>query len=198
MTRTWILAALLATSAVAAQDVSSSERSRAAKYLSETEAQVLSATKGLSSAQLTFKPGPDRWSIAEVIEHLTIVEQWIQRGLFDQFTSAPAPDPKRDVAAIDSMLMTQMPDRTTKAKAPEFAQPTGKGSPAETIQKFTGARTATTQFSKSQSDLRGHIMQHPFFGPLDGYQWLIMIAAHTERHAKQIAEVKADPNFPAR
>ena len=31
---------------------------------------------------------------------------------------------------------------------------------------------------------------------LDGYEWLLYIAAHSERHTKQIDEVKADPHFP--
>jgi hypothetical protein len=33
-------------------------------------------------------------------------------------------------------------------------------------------------------------------GPLDAYQWILLISAHSERHTKQIEEVKADPNFP--
>jgi hypothetical protein len=32
---------------------------------------------------------------------------------------------------------------------------------------------------------------------MDGYQWVLATAAHTERHTKQILEVKSDPNFPA-
>jgi hypothetical protein len=35
-------------------------------------------------------------------------------------------------------------------------------------------------------------------GPLDAYQWLLLISGHTERHLAQILEVKADPNFPRR
>jgi len=31
---------------------------------------------------------------------------------------------------------------------------------------------------------------------LDGYEFILFIAGHSERHTKQIAEVKADPNFP--
>src|SRR5882672_4406722 len=33
-------------------------------------------------------------------------------------------------------------------------------------------------------------------GQLDGYEFVLLIAAHSERHTKQINEVKADPNFP--
>jgi hypothetical protein len=31
---------------------------------------------------------------------------------------------------------------------------------------------------------------------LDAYEWVLLIAAHSERHTKQINEVKTDPNFP--
>jgi hypothetical protein len=31
---------------------------------------------------------------------------------------------------------------------------------------------------------------------LDGYEWVLFVAGHSERHTKQINEVKADPNFP--
>ena len=33
-------------------------------------------------------------------------------------------------------------------------------------------------------------------GPLDGYQWLLFMAAHWERHLGQIKEAKADAKFP--
>jgi hypothetical protein len=31
---------------------------------------------------------------------------------------------------------------------------------------------------------------------LDGYQCLLLIAGHSERHLQQMREVKADPNYP--
>jgi len=30
---------------------------------------------------------------------------------------------------------------------------------------------------------------------IDGYQWILAASAHTERHTKQILEVRADPGF---
>ena len=45
--------------------------------------------------------------------------------------------------------------------------------------------------------LRAHVLLHPVLGPLDAYEWVLAVAAHTERHTKQILEVKADANFPA-
>ncbi len=39
-------------------------------------------------------------------------------------------------------------------------------------------------------------MDSPLGKKLDAYEWVLFIAAHSERHTKQILEVKADPNFP--
>jgi len=64
------------------------------------------------------------------------------------------------------------------------------------LQKFLDVRAKTIAFLESSADLRGHLISHPVLGPMDGYQWVLTIAAHTERHTKQIAEVKADPHFP--
>ena len=36
------------------------------------------------------------------------------------------------------------------------------------------------------------------YDKMDGYQWILAAAAHTERHTKQILEVRADANFPAK
>jgi hypothetical protein len=41
-----------------------------------------------------------------------------------------------------------------------------------------------------QDDLRAHGIQSPN-GYVDGYQFLLSLSAHGERHAQQIAEVKA-------
>ena len=35
------------------------------------------------------------------------------------------------------------------------------------------------------------------FELMDGYQWILAAAAHTERHAKQMLEVMAEPGYPA-
>jgi hypothetical protein len=48
---------------------------------------------------------------------------------------------------------------------------------------------------KTTKDLREHVSESPL-GMLDGYEWLLFIGAHSERHTKQILEVKANPDFP--
>ena len=50
---------------------------------------------------------------------------------------------------------------------------------------------------KTTPDLRAHVTdQNPLGMPLDAYEFLLLISAHSERHTKQILEVEADPNYP--
>jgi hypothetical protein len=50
------------------------ERDRAKKYLEKTREDFLNAARSLSRDQLEYKPSPDRWSVAEALEHIIIVE----------------------------------------------------------------------------------------------------------------------------
>ena len=89
-----------------------------------------------------------------------------------------------------------VPDRTTKVQAPEPLVPTNRfGSPDGSIKHFVESRATTTNFLKTTTGLRDHVADSPL-GKLDGYEFVLLIAAHSERHTKQINEVKADPNFP--
>jgi hypothetical protein len=192
---TYLLPALLAVTA-AAQPITLAEREHALAYLAQTRDGVVAATKGLSEAQLKFKPAPDRWSVAEVVEHLALIEDLINQGILARLSTAPAPTAGWDASKVDAMVLSRMPDRSVKAKAPEPAVPTDRWTPAEALDHFLAGRVQTVAFLKSTPDLRAHIISHPAFGPLDGYEWVLAVAAHTERHTKQIQEVKSDPAFP--
>ena len=74
--------------------------------------------------------------------------------------------------------------------------PTGRSTPAEALARFQKSRTKTIEYLQSTPDLRQHVVDSPLGQPLDAYEWLLFIGAHSERHTKQILEVKADPNFP--
>ena len=63
-------------------------------------------------------------------------------------------------------------------------------------QQLITERAKTVAFLNNTKDLRDHAIDSPLGKKLDGYEWVLFISAHTERHTKQIDEVKADPNFP--
>jgi hypothetical protein len=193
-----VLLGIFGAMAAKAQDVSQADKDRALVYLKSTEKGVLDATAGLSYAQWNFKPGPDRWSVAEVMEHLAAAEDLFRSAA--QRVMRTTVGPARDAAEfkkIDDAITTNVPDRTSKAQAPEPLIPTNRfGSPAAAQKHFLESRATTEEFLKNTPGLRAHYAEQAPLGNLDGYEWILFVAAHSERHTKQILEVKADTNFP--
>jgi hypothetical protein len=116
--------------------------------------------------------------------------------IVENVMKAPAV-PDRDIAKIDAGILANVPDRTNKVQAPEPLKPTNRfGSTEGSIKHFVESRAITEDFLKKTPDLRGHAVDSPVGGKWDAYEFVLLIAAHSERHTKQIEEVKANENFP--
>jgi hypothetical protein len=188
--------ALVCTSAARAQELTQADKDKAVQYLESTKKDVLDATKDLSPAQWNFKPALDRWSVAECMEHIAAAEDYIRGMVVEKVMLAPAV-PGRDVVAIDAAIIANVPDRTTKRQAPDEIKPSNRfGSPQGSIDHFVESRAKTEEFVKNTPGLRHHAADSPAGTKWDAYEFVLLIAAHSERHTNQIKEVKADPNFP--
>src|SRR5438309_12077154 len=109
--------------AVSAQEVTQAEKERALQYLESTKKNLTEATKGLSEAQWNFKPASDRWSVAQVMEHIAAAEDFLMDMVRDQVMKAPPRDKPADLKALDDLVLQKVPDRSVKAQAPEPLQP---------------------------------------------------------------------------
>jgi hypothetical protein len=170
-------------------------------YLQQTRKDFLKSISGLSEAQWNYKASPERWSIAECAEHITLAENFI-REAYEKTMKEPAASAEEQAKANipDEKLAAMLTDRSQKFKAPEPIQPkTHQWATPQAIKaEFNKRRDATVQALKStpESDLRSHVAPSPVGAPLDAYQFLELIAAHSKRHTLQIEEVKADPGYP--
>lgn len=191
-----VTALLVLVSTTFAQTLSPADRDRAVQYLEQTRDGVVAATKGLSDAQMKFKPAPDRWSVAETLEHITLAEDFLLANIKNNVMKASAGATDRDTAKIDALVLAAIPDRSHKAQAPPELVPKGRWTVTETLDHFLKSRAETIAFLQSTPDLRQHVTDSPFGQKLDAYEWLLFISAHSERHTKQIQEVKSDPKFP--
>ncbi|HXZ42279.1 MAG TPA: DinB family protein [Terriglobales bacterium] len=193
-----VLAVLLyVTISAHSQSLTQADRDRALKYLESTKQGVLDATQGLSDAQWNFKPAPDRWSVAEVTEHIAASEGYLRGMIVEKVMTAPPRPAGEDVKALDDLVLAAIPDRSHKVQAPDALKPTNRyGSPQGSLKEFVESRSQTEEFLRTHDDLREHAIDSPLGKKLDAYEWVLYIAAHSQRHTKQILEVKADPNFP--
>ena len=191
--------ALLLLSPGVDQTLSQKEREEGVAELEGSRKAFLDATNGLFEAQWNFKPGPDRWSIAECAEHIGVTEAFILNLITEQALKGPAePEKRAQVQGKDATIMPMALDRSAKFKAPEVIQPRRRWATSGEITKnVLDNRARTIEFvSTTQEDLRDHFMDHPVFKTLDTYQWILLTSAHMRRHTLQILEVKGDPNFP--
>ncbi|MGH9655656.1 MAG: DinB family protein [Bryobacteraceae bacterium] len=172
------------------------EDRQALEYLDRTEAGARDAVKELSDAQWKFKPASGRWCAAEIAEHLAIVAGGAEERLKKIENAAAAPA-GRDAKAIDARILAAVPDRSTKLQASAGTLPTGRWTSTQSLEELSARVRDLRARLESGRDLRGHVMPSEFLGPLDGYQWILLVAAHNARHTKQILELKSDSNFPA-
>ncbi len=170
------------------------EQEQARELLTAAREGIREAVEGLSEAQWNFRSASERWSIAENLEHVVLVQDRV-RAVLVRTEKKPGP-PDRDVQRIDAMVIALVPERSSRFPAPEAVVPTGRWTPAEALDLFTRGADQIAALVESAPDLRQNVVNHPAFGPLDEYQWVLAAAGHTVRHTHQIREVKADPGFP--
>jgi len=196
-----LAAAIFLAAAPATTTLTQEERNKAVAELEGSKKMFRDATEGLSAVQWSFKPSPERWSVAECANHIALAEQLGFGFVTEQVLKSPStPEKRESTKGRDELIVKMMQDRSHKATAPEQIDPTKSPmNPEQSVKAILDSHAKLEDFVKTtQEDLRDHMFDHPVpaIGTLDAYQWVLLISAHTRRHTLQILEVKADPNFP--
>ena len=144
----------------------------------------------------TERPGPDRWSPVEIVEHLSLVETRFSAVVGGKISDALNTGLGPEAGArtpLPEKIQTMLADRTGKRTAPDAAIPTGSMNEAAAWEAADKARQGfrAAVLSADGLALSGVIHEHPFFGPLNVYQWVELIAAHEMRHVAQVREAAA-------
>jgi len=170
------------------------DRSALIDELRATRATFLEGLAGISEAQEKFKPGSDRWSIAECVEHVTLVEKGMLRRITDESSASERllrPEKHGELRKFSL-------NRASKRQAPERVVPTGRfGLLAKALQQFSANRDETIAYLKNcEDDLHARLFVHPTAGSLTCHEGFILIANHPLRHLQQIREIQASPGYP--
>jgi hypothetical protein len=178
--------------------ISKKERKSAASFLKDSEKNVMKALGNYSDEQLKYKAAPDKWSVQDCMMHIAASEKMIWTMVEQSLKGAANPEKRADIKMTDEQVMTVVESRENKVKTSTALEPqnTGFNSVEEAVTSFKSNRGKLIDFVKNTNiDLRNHVATLPF-GSLDGYQMLLFIGAHSNRHAAQMREVVADPGFP--
>lgn len=156
--------------------------------------ELLAALRGVTEEQAVRRPGPNRWSVLECVEHVALAEDFLfARILASEAVGSPVVNQRREAKIPKRGL-----DRSFKIEAPDPARPTGRfPTLAAAVAHFVESRDRTIQYVEAcTEDLRARLTTHPLIGTVNCWENLLMIAMHPHRHAAQIREVKMDQAFP--
>jgi hypothetical protein len=149
---------------------------------------------GLSADQYAARRSTEVWSIMDVVEHIATVEIGVLEVFRTRLFERPCP-PKyqAQTGGKDQIIVDAMRDRMTRRVSPDLVKPAGRWPHAmAALAAFEQARQGMIDLLKKETrDLRDYCAPHPSLKALDGYQWILFLATHTDRHRIQISELKA-------
>ncbi len=177
--------------------MTSDERAFLLEQLETSKKGVIAAIQGLTPAQWKFKPAPAVWSVQECAEHIILAEEYIFGGAQQILKTPAVARPATSNPDVDKKIVAGVEDRSKKVTAPEPLVPAAKfATPEDAVREFIARRDKTIAYVKSTNDdLRVHVGPGPA-GPMDSYQFLLLLSSHSVRHTLQIREVEANAAYP--
>lgn len=149
--------------------------------------EVWNSVKGLTNAQLNEVVEEGKWSIAQVLEHLHLMEENVVRLIHHALNQSEFEEP-------GSFPVQMVADRTKKVTAPEILNPSNKFQTLEELKmKLSQSRDSLEKVIQnlSEDDLK-RTMKHRRFGVLSIKQWISLVGYHELRHIGQIEEIKKE------
>lgn len=169
--------------------------------LKTSQSDILKELQELNDKQLHFKADSSKWSIAEIIEHLSVYEELLYWDLSNNQYTDERPDLVDSVKGIDSAMTAYATD-PNKGEASFVVQPLGRFQKKEDlINYFNRYRNEVIKLIHiTKADFRLHFVFRPvdwgIWRVRDLHQYTLLWIAHTERHLNQIKKVKANPDYP--
>ena len=161
-------------------------------HLAEQREVLRAAVERVPVAMRERRPAPDRWSAAEVLEHLGIVEGRLTAMLSKVVESAPQrAAPPAEERVIDRGFLKHLANRNIKIESRDTSRPSGglDAAAAWAVLQSTRSGLLAVVHAAENVDLSAFKHPHPIFGPLDVFEWLVFVGGHEARHAAQIEEI---------
>jgi len=166
-------------------------------YLDSQRAALAEAVEPVPPALRDQSPGPDRWSVAQVLQHLVMIEKRIGSGMTKWVVDARdrGLGPETETSSVmDSLPLQLIADRTKRRSAPEEVRPQGEfdATSAWAALEHTRAVLRAGVLAGDGLALGEVIQTHPVLGPINLYQWLLFVGSHEARHTAQVREIAAE------
>jgi len=164
------------------------------EYLDSTRSDLSNAVEAVSANRREERPGADRWSAAEVLEHLAIIEGRVTQMVAAKIGAAKAsglgPDPETS-SIVDSIDRKRIADRSRPVTAPDLLRPLAETEATAVWSTLQQSRTRLREAVVAGDGLALSEIKHahPVLGLINLYQWLVFVGSHEARHTAQIQEI---------
>ena len=163
-------------------------------YVDAQRSALLSTASAVPRERWTERPGPDRWSLVELFEHLYKVEHGSARAIARAAAAARAAGHPLETdthSVFGSLDAARLRDRSRRLEVPERVAPSGTWTADEALEKLAASRAELHDAIEAGNGLAlGSVYQtHARLGELDLYRWILFIGEHEERHVQQAAEI---------
>lgn len=149
--------------------------------------------ENLDDEQQNFLPEGEKWTIAQIVEHMAKVEVGMTRISAKLVEKAKAAGKTSDgkVKLSDSFLEGAAKAVEQKLEAPEMVRPQGNQSIAESVSAIEENRKYLEELRPTFETVEaaGFTFPHPSFGEMTAHDWLALIGGHKFRHTKQIQKI---------
>jgi hypothetical protein len=164
------------------------------EYLDTARSDLSAAVEGVSSDRRDERPAPERWSVAEVLEHLAIIEKRVTQLVSSKLAAAKAAGLGAETETspvLDTIDRARILDRSRRATAPDMVKPrSGQDAAAAWfVLQQNRADLLATLLANDGLALGEVTHEHPVLGMINLYQWIIFVGAHEARHTAQVREI---------
>lgn len=149
----------------------------------------------LEPDKLDQLPENEKWTIANIVEHVSLVEENMIRICAKLLGKAESASESGNgtIETSESFANKAMEIATIKLEAPEIVQPTHEVSVEDSMSKLEANWQKMLELKSAfeSFDSNRHRFPHPFLGNLSAAEWLTLIGGHKLRHIKQIEDLAA-------
>ncbi len=166
-------------------------------YLARVRSDLAKIIAETPAAKFDHKPEDGGWTGAGVIQHLGKVEgssAKLLEGLFAKAMADGLAMETKTESWLRSLDHHRALDRTRVINAPErlFPEPAADLAASWASLQAVRERLLRALATVDGRDLTAVNAPHPIFGALNGYQWVLMVGQHEERHLTQLRETLSE------
>ncbi len=144
----------------------------------------------LTDEQAKHLPEGEKWTVAEFVEHIAIVQDGMTRISGKLLAQAQSAGKKADGSLVLSESFAQKASEMKRQKfeAPDRVRPTGKQTIAESLKKMKETQGKLEELRPlfQSIECSDYKFPHPLMGDLTAHEWLALIGGHAARHLRQI------------